>query len=355
VRTAEFDYELPPELIAQQPLERRDRSRLLIVDRNRQTILHRHFSDLPTFLEPGDLLIHNQTRVIRARIFARKPTGGRVEILLLRQRDSRTWEALVGGKRVRQGLTLKLLDGPDGAPTDAEASVVEQGEQAIRVLQFDRPVLPLVEEIGVTPLPPYIHQTLDDDERYQTVYAREPASAAAPTAGLHFTPELLLQLRDMGIRSEFVTLHIGLDTFQPVREEHIEAHRMHTERCSLRPEVARRVNQAKLEGHRVVAVGTTAVRVLETAAVRATQDHDCPESCPLQTVAAFEGETDLFIYPGYPVRAVDALVTNFHLPRSTLLMLVAAFAGKELIDRAYAEAIAHGYRFYSFGDAMLIL
>ena len=355
MRTAEFDFELPPELIAQQPLERRDRSRLLVVDRKRETLLHRRFSDLPTLLEPGDLLIHNQTRVIRARIFARKPTGGRVEILLLRQRDSRTWEALVGGKRVRPGLTLTLLDGPDGAPADAKASVVEQGEQAVRVLQFDRPVLPLAEEIGVTPLPPYIHQTLDDDERYQTVYARQPASAAAPTAGLHFTPELLLQLRDMGIRSEFVTLHIGLDTFQPVREEHIEAHRMHTERCSLQPDVARRVNQTKLEGHRVVAVGTTAVRVLETAAIRATQGDDCPASCPWQTVAPFEGETDLFIYPGYRVRAVDALVTNFHLPRSTLLMLVAAFAGKELIDRAYAEAIAHRYRFYSFGDAMLIL
>ncbi|MGD2148060.1 MAG: tRNA preQ1(34) S-adenosylmethionine ribosyltransferase-isomerase QueA [Anaerolineae bacterium] len=355
MRTAEFDYALPPELIAQQPLEPRDRSRLLVVDRNRKTLLHRHFCDLPTFLEPGDLLIHNQTRVIRARLFARKPTGGQVQILLLRQRDRATWETLVGGKRVGPGMTLTLLDGPNGTPVDAEARVVERGERAMRVLRFDRPVLPLADEIGTTPLPPYIHRPLEDDGRYQTIYAREPASAAAPTAGLHFTPDLLLQLRGMGIRSEFVTLHIGLDTFQPVREAQIEAHRMHTERCSLRPEVARRVNQTKLEGHRVVAVGTTTVRVLETAALRSTEDDDCVQSCPWQTVAAFEGETDLFIYPGHRIRAVDALITNFHLPRSTLLMLVAAFAGKELIDRAYGEAIDHRYRFYSFGDAMLIL
>jgi S-adenosylmethionine:tRNA ribosyltransferase-isomerase len=366
VKTTEFDYQLPTELIAQEPIEPRDSSRLLVVDRGEEAVLHRHFCDLPEFLKPGDLLVHNQTRVIRARLFARKPTGGKVEILLLRQRDGgpgtgqsnaheRTWEALVGGKGVRAGLTLTLLDGPDGAPIDAKAEVIERGERAVRVLRFDRPVLRLAQEIGVTPLPPYIHETLEDDQRYQTVYAREPGSAAAPTAGLHFTPELLLELREMGIRSEFVTLHIGLDTFQPVREEHIEAHQMHTEHCSLRPEVARQVNQAKLGGHRVVAVGTTSVRVLETAALQAAEDDACLHSCPWETVAAFEGETDLFIYPGYSFRAVDALITNFHLPRSTLLMLVAAFAGKDLIDRAYAEAIDRRYRFYSFGDAMLIL
>jgi S-adenosylmethionine:tRNA ribosyltransferase-isomerase len=252
-------------------------------------------------------------------------------------------------------LTLRLLNGPDGAPIDAEAKVVERGERAVRVLEFDRPVLTLAQEIGVTPLPPYIHETLEDDGRYQTVYARRPGSAAAPTAGLHFTAELLHELQEMGVRSEFVTLHIGLDTFQPVREERIEAHQMHTEHCSLSPEVARRVNQTKLEGQRVVAVGTTSVRVLETAALQAVGGDACAESCPWQTVAAVEGETDLFIYPGHRFRAVDALITNFHLPRSTLLMLVAAFAGKELIDRAYAEAIDLQYRFYSFGDAMLIL
>ncbi|MGD8966203.1 MAG: tRNA preQ1(34) S-adenosylmethionine ribosyltransferase-isomerase QueA [Anaerolineae bacterium] len=355
MKTAEFDYELPPELIAQKPVEPRDTSRLLVVDRREETILHRRFYDLPEFLRPGDLLVHNQTRVIRARLFARKPTGGRVEILLLRQIDSETWEALVGGKRVRPGLTLTLLNGPDGAPTSAKAEIVERGERAMRLLSFDRPVLPLAEEIGVTPLPPYIHETLNDEQRYQTVYARKPGSAAAPTAGLHFTPELLYELREMGVRSEFVTLHIGLDTFQPVRDAQIEAHHMHTEHCSLRPHVATRVNQTKLEGHRVVAVGTTSVRALETAALHAVGGDGCAESCPWQTVAAFEGETDLFIYPGYRFRVVDALITNFHLPRSTLLMLVAAFAGKELIDRAYAEAIDRQYRFYSFGDAMLIL
>jgi S-adenosylmethionine:tRNA ribosyltransferase-isomerase len=355
VRTAEFHYQLPAKLIAQKPVEPRDASRLLVLDRGEGTILHRHFRHLPEFLRPGDLLVHNQTRVIRARLFARKSTGGKVEILLLRQIDRKTWEALVGGKRVRPGLTLTLLDGPHGAPIDARAEVMERGERAVRVLKFDRPVLPLAQEIGVTPLPPYVHETLEDDRRYQTIYARTPGSAAAPTAGLHFTPELLHELRDNDVRSEFVTLHIGLDTFQPVREEQIEAHHMHTEYCSLRPEVARRVNQTKLEGHRVVAVGTTSVRVLETAALRAVGGAHCSESCPWQAVAAFEGETDLFIYPGYRFRAVDALITNFHLPRSTLLMLVAAFAGKDLIDYAYAEAIDRQYRFYSFGDAMLIL
>jgi S-adenosylmethionine:tRNA ribosyltransferase-isomerase len=355
VKTAAFDYELPPELIAQKPVTPRDASRLMVVDRREKAISHHHFYDLPKFLEPGDLLVHNQTRVVRARLFALKPTGGKVEILLLRQRDDRIWRALVGGKRVRPGLTLTLLDGPDGAPVGATAEVLEQGERAVRVLKFDRPVLSLAEEIGITPLPPYIHEALEDDERYQTIYASKPGSAAAPTAGLHFTPELLHELREKGVRSEFITLHIGLDTFQPVREEQLEDHRMHTEYCWLSPEAARQVNETKLEGQRVVAVGTTSVRVLETAALRAVGGEACADSCAWRVVAAFEGETNLFIYPGYEFRAVDALITNFHLPRSTLLMLVAAFAGKELIDRAYAEAIEERYRFYSFGDAMLIL
>jgi S-adenosylmethionine:tRNA ribosyltransferase-isomerase len=355
VKTAEFDYDLPSELIAQKPVSPRDTSRLMVVDRREEKITHHHFYDLPSFLEPEDLLIHNQTRVVRARLFALKPTGGRVEILLLRQQDDRTWRVLVGGRRVRPGLTLTLLDGPDGNPVDARAEVLERGERAVRILQFDRPVLSLAEEIGITPLPPYIHEALEDDERYQTIYASKPGSAAAPTAGLHFTPELLHELRGKEVRSEFVTLHIGLDTFQPVREEQLEDHEMHTEYCSLSPEVARQVNQTKLKGKRVVAAGTTSVRVLETAALRAVGDDACADSCPWRAVAAFEGETDLFIYPGYAFRAVDALITNFHLPRSTLMMLVAAFAGKELIDRAYAEAIEEVYRFYSFGDAMLIV
>ncbi len=355
MRTSEFDYELPPELIAQKPISPRDASRLLVVDRDRRSLSHHHFYDLPEFLKPGDLLVHNQTRVVRARLFAVKPTGGKVEILLLRQEEGGLWRTLVGGRGVRPGMTLDLLDGPGGDTTKAVARVVERGERAVRLLKFSEPVLPLAERIGVTPLPPYIHEPLEDDERYQTVYGSKPGSAAAPTAGLHFTASLLHRLHEMGVRSAFVTLHIGLDTFQPVHEEQIENHEMHTEYCSLRPEVARQVNETKLKGNRVVAVGTTGVRVLETAARLALGGDPGAESCPWRTVVPFEQETDLFIYPGYRFRAVDALITNFHLPRSTLLMLVAAFAGKDLIDRAYREALELEYRFYSFGDAMLIL
>jgi len=355
VKTADFDYDLPPELIAQTPIEPRSASRLMVAHRSTGEISHRRFGDLLEFLRPGDLLVHNESRVIPARLFARKATGGQVEILLLRQRADRVWETLVKGKRVRGGARLALLDGPAGAPNGAEAEVVEAGERGMRVLSFDRPVLELAERVGVTPLPPYIHTPLAKPERYQTVYARTPGSAAAPTAGMHFTPELLLRLREEGIGSAFVTLHIGLDTFRPVGEERVEDHQMHTEHCWLTPAVARQINQVRLAGGRVVAVGTTSVRVLETAARAAADGAVDAESCPLQTVRAFEGATDLFIYPGYRFRVVDVLITNFHLPRSTLLMLVSAFAGRELIRRAYAEAIRERYRFYSFGDAMLIL
>jgi S-adenosylmethionine:tRNA ribosyltransferase-isomerase len=343
VKTAEFDYELLPDLIAQTPVEPRDASRLMVVNRRTGEIIHRHFYDLPEFLSSGDLLVYNESRVIPARLFARKPTGGKVELLLLRQRSGGMWEVLVKGKRVRLGARLALLDSPDGEPTGVEAEVVEEGERGMRVLAFDHPVLPLAKQVGVTPLPPYIHVPLTDVERYQTIYAHTPGSAAAPTAGLHFTRELLQRLEAMGVQSAFVTLHIGLDTFRPVSEEYIEDHRMHTEYCSLRSEVAEQVNRAKRGGHRVIAVGTTSVRVLESAALQA------------QTVKPFEGATDLFIYPGREFHVVDTLITNFHLPRSTLLMLVSAFAGKELLDRAYADAIRERYRFYSFGDAMLIL
>jgi len=355
VRTADFDYDLPPELIAQTPVEPRDAARLMVVNRATGELAHRRFRDLPEYLRSGDLLVFNESRVIPARLFARKPTGGQVEVLLLRPRSEAVWEVLVRGRRVRTGLRLTILDGPEGKPVGAEAEVVEEGERGLRVLAFDRPVLSLAEEVGQVPLPPYIHEPLRDPERYQTVFARTPGSAAAPTAGLHFMPELLLRLREMGVRLAFVTLHVGLDTFQPVREERVEDHRMHTEYCSLRPEVAEQINRTKLEGGRVVAVGTTSVRVLETAALRATEGVSEGTCCGWQTVAAFEGNTDLFIYPGFRFRVVDVLITNFHLPRSTLLMLVAAFCGKELMDKAYQEAIRLRYRFYSFGDAMLIL
>ena len=357
MKTADFDYALPPELIAQTPIEPRDASRLMVVDRHTGDIAHHHFHDLPEFLCPGDLLVHNESRVIPARLFARKPTGGKVEILLLRQRTADTWEALVRGKRIRMGARLTLLAGPNGQPTGAEAEVVEEGERGRRLLTFDQPVLPLAEQVGITPLPPYIHTALEDAERYQTIYAHTPGSAAAPTAGLHFTPELLHRLQKVGVQSAFVTLHIGLDTFRPVSEQRVEDHRMHTECCSLTPEVAAQVNQAKQEGRRVIPVGTTSVRVLETAANKSQIPN--PKSrisnARSQVVRAFEGATDLFIYPGYEFRLVDALITNFHLPHSTLLMLVAAFTGKELLDHAYTEAIRLRYRFYSFGDAMLIL
>jgi len=352
---SDFEYHLPPELIAQEPVEPRDASRLMVVDRTTGTISHHVFRDLSQFLHPGDLLVHNESRVIPARLFARKPTGGRVEILLLRPRSETVWEVLVRGRAVRVGGRLEVLDGPDGAPTGAGAQVLEEGERGLRVLAFDRPALTLAEAVGQTPLPPYIHRPIADPERYQTVYARTPGSAAAPTAGLHFTPELLLRLREMGVESVFVTLHVGLDTFRPVKEERPEEHRIHTEFCRLPPEAAERINRAKVEGRRVVAVGTTSVRVLETAALAAVGGCTDAESCPWRTVIPYEGLTDLFIYPGFRFRAVDALITNFHLPRSTLLLLVAAFCGKELMDRAYAEAIRLRYRFYSFGDAMLIL
>ena len=352
---SDFEYDLPPELVAQEPVEPRDASRLMVVDRATGTIAHHIFRDLPRFLRPGDLLVHNESRVIPARLFARKATGGRVEILLLRPRSETVWEALVRGRGVRVGGRLEVLDGPDGAPTGAGAEVLEEGERGLRVLAFDRPALALAEAVGQTPLPPYIHRPIADPERYQTVYARTPGSAAAPTAGLHFTPELLLRLREMGVESVFVTLHVGLDTFRPVEEERPEEHRIHAEFCRLPLEAAERINRAKVEGRRVVAVGTTSVRVLETAALAAVGGCADADSCPWQTVIPYEGLTDLFIYPGFRFRVVDALITNFHLPRSTLLLLVAAFCGKELMDRAYAEAIRLRYRFYSFGDAMLIL
>ncbi|NLE43296.1 MAG: tRNA preQ1(34) S-adenosylmethionine ribosyltransferase-isomerase QueA [Chloroflexi bacterium] len=355
MRTDDFDYVLPPELIAQTPIEPRDASRLMVIDRKSGEIQHRRFRDLPEFLQPEDLLIYNESRVIPARLFARKSTGGRVEILLLRPRDGTTWETLVRGKHVRTGLELELLQGSAGPPTGAMARVVGMGVRGERLLAFDQPVLALADQIGATPLPPYIHTPLENGERYQTIYARTSGSAAAPTAGLHFTPELMHRLRAIGVHFGFVTLHVGLDTFRPVTEEDVEEHHIHQEHCTLDPHVARMVNETRLAGRRVIAVGTTSVRVLETAALAAVGGDEQAPQCPFQTVAAMDGFTGLFIYPGFRSRAVDAMITNFHLPRSTLLMLVAAYTGKELLDRAYAEAIERRYRFYSFGDAMLIL
>lgn len=339
MKTSDFDYDLPPERIAQTPIEPRHASRLMVLDRAADTLEHAHFYDLGRFLDPGDLLVINQTRVIPARIFAHKlPGGGRVELLLIRRIEDTSWEVLGGGKGLLTGRKLEVEGGP-------AAEVTGELEGPRRVVTFAEPIEPFLERIGNMPLPPYIHTHLDDPERYQTVYARQPGSAAAPTAGLHFTPELMQSLREQGILFANVTLHVGLDTFAPVNEEDPVEHKIHTEWCEVTPEAARQVNETKLRGKRVVAVGTTSVRTLESAARMAG---------PGETIGTFSGPTNLFILPGFTFRAVDAMITNFHLPRSTLLMLVSAFAGRERILSAYETAKKECYRFYSFGDAMFI-
>lgn len=356
MKTSDFDYDLPPEQIAQTPVEPRDASRLLVLNRADGSIQHRHFRDIGAYLKPGDVLVFNQTRVIPARLRGEKiHTGGKVEFLLLQREGDRTWRGVIGGRRVVVGTRLTFTG--DNS-TRVEGEVVAAGERTERVIRFDQPIIPLLESLGETPLPPYIHTQLADPERYQTVYARDPGSAAAPTAGLHFTPELLLDLREQGIQFAYCTLHIGLDTFQPVSADDIADHKMHTERAILDVENAQIINEAKLSGGRIVAVGTTSVRVLETASLCSAGLDDpyaAGDVCPWRPVMAFDEATDLFIHPGYRFRAVDALITNFHLPRSTLLMLVTAFAGCETILSTYAVARNQGYRFYSFGDAMLIL
>jgi S-adenosylmethionine:tRNA ribosyltransferase-isomerase len=359
LRTDEFDYHLPPDLIAQTPIEPRDASRLMVVERASGEITHRRFRDILDTLRPGDILVANDSRVIPARLLGRKATGGRVEVLLLKPLEDRRWEVLVGGKRVRSGAQLHLEKGG----TQVEAKVVADLGESRRVVEFDRPVGPLLDKLGEVPLPPYIHESLTDPERYQTVFGRVDGSAAASTAGLHFTPEMLLTSRERGVSLAFLTLHIGLDTFKPVTADLVADHAIHSEWASLTPEVAEQINRAKLAGGRLVAVGTTAVRTLETAALRSAgvsgplreASRLQVDLCPWRPVAAFEGPTDLFIYPGFHFRVVDLLLTNFHLPKSSLLMLVSAFGGRELVRRAYEVAIAHRYRFYSFGDAMLIL
>jgi len=340
VKTADFDYDLPPEYIAQTPLEPRDSSRLLVLQRSTGMILHDHFYNLGSYLKPGDLLVLNETRVIPARLYARKlPGGGRMELLLLRRESDSTWEALVGGKGLRPGVQFKVEDGPGGV-------ILAALDGPRRLVGFEQPIDPYLPDAGHVPLPPYIHTSLDDPERYQTVYARNPGSAAAPTAGLHFTPGLIERLKANGVGFTTLTLHVGLDTFAPVTEDQPGEHRIHTEWCQVLPETADVVNQARKGGGRVIAVGTTSVRTLESAAQGASAG---------EVVSTREGATDLFILPGYRFLAVDAMITNFHLPKSTLIMLVSAFAGREAILNAYENAKGHGYRFYSFGDAMLIL
>ena len=375
MKTSEFDYKLPRELIAQTPIEPRDASRLLVVHRKSGALNHRRFGDLLEYLRPGDLVVGNDSRVIPARLEGVKPTGGKVEIFLLKPAvplpinayephspqswgaGGATWECLVGGKGLRPGIEVAIQN---EAGTPITATIIAETDGGSRLVAFDPPVEAWLWNVGQVPLPPYVHKMLDDPERYQTVYSRIEGSAASSTAGLHFTPEMLVALRKRGATLALVTLHIGLDTFRPVQAEETEAHQIHREWAQLSVDTARAINETRLAGGRIVAVGTTVVRTLESAAKIALGYQPCddiPERsvCGWQTVVAFTGETDLFIQPGHQFRAVDVMVTNFHLPKSTLLMLVSAFAGKGLIDRAYAEAIRERYRFYSFGDAMLIL
>ncbi len=339
MKRSDFYYDLPPELIAQTPIEKRDSSRLMHLDKETGAIGHFLFHDLPKLLRPGDCLVLNDSRVLPARLIGRRETGGAVEVVLLRDRGDGVWECLTRpGRKTREGVKLIFGDG------ELKGSVLETIEGGNRLIKFeyDGIFLEVLERLGRMPLPPYIHEELQDAERYQTVYSRVTGSAAAPTAGLHFTEELLDEIRAMGVKVCFVTLHVGLGTFRPVKAEEIEDHEMHAEYCVISAETAETINNTKRAGGRIVAVGTTSCRTLES---RAEADG---------TLREFAGFTNIFIYPGYTFKCIDALVTNFHLPESTLIMLVSALAGRENVLRAYAEAIRERYRFFSFGDAMFI-
>jgi len=336
---SDFDYELPEELIAQTPIEPRNASRLLVLDPATETIRHHRFFELRDFLTPGDTLIFNDTRVMPARLIGhREPGGGRVEIFLLRRVEGDVWETLVKpGRKARIGVVVRF-----GEELSAEImDNTEFGGRLVR-LRYQGIFEEVLDRLGETPLPPYIHEKLTDRERYQTVYNRETGSAAAPTAGLHFTREQLQELKDYGVNLGFLTLHVGLGTFRPVKEERIEDHTMHREFYAIGEKTAQLIMDTKARGHRVIAVGTTSIRTLESAASGKNE------------IAARSGWTDIFIYPGYEFKIVDAVITNFHLPKSTLIMLISAFAGRELVLRAYREAVKERYRFFSFGDAMFI-
>jgi S-adenosylmethionine:tRNA ribosyltransferase-isomerase len=340
MQTSDFYYDLPEELIAQTPSPRRDGSRLLTLDKRTGETNHLHFYDLPGLLRPGDCLVMNDSRVLPARLLGRRePGGGAAEILLLIDRGEGVWECLVRpGRRLRTGARVSFGEGA------LHAQIVGDTEGGNRLVRFEYEgiFLEVLEQLGKMPLPPYIKTELKDAERYQTVYSRVPGSAAAPTAGLHFTPELLARLREQGITLAYVTLHVGLGTFRPVKEKDITDHKMHAEYCVIPAETAQAVNRTKREGGRVICVGTTSCRTLESFA---QADGTLTESA---------GWTDIFIYPGYRFKVLDALITNFHLPESTLLMLISALAGREPVLAAYREAVERRYRFFSFGDAMFI-
>ena len=339
MKVSEFNYELPEELIAQTPIEKRDESRLMVLDRSKQTIEHKTFKDIIYYLEPGDCLVRNNTKVIPARIYGKKETGAKVEFLLLKNIEGDIWETIVRpGNKLHVGT--KVIFG-DGLLT---AEILEIMPGGTRKVQFSYKGIfnEILDKIGLMPLPPYIHEELKDNDRYQTVYAKYNGSAAAPTAGLHFTPELLKKIEEKGVKIANVTLHVGIGTFRPVKEENVENHEMHTEHFYIKQEDVEKINETKKQGKRVIAVGTTSCRVLETIA-----DEN-------GFVKETEADTSIFIYPGYHFKCLDGLITNFHLPQSTLLMLVSALAGKDYILKAYHEAVKQKYRLFSFGDAMFI-
>ena len=339
MKVSDFNYDLPQELIAQVPIAKRDESRLMVLNRKDHTIEHKTFKDIIDYLEPGDCLVRNNTKVIPARLYGKKSTGAKIEFLLLSRIEGDIWECIVRpGHKLKPGTEVEFGDGI------LKAKVLDVMDGGTRKVEFKYKGIfnEILDQIGLMPLPPYIHEELKDNDRYQTVYAKYKGSAAAPTAGLHFTPELLKKIEEKGVKIANVTLHVGIGTFRPVKEENVENHEMHTEHFYIKQEDVDKINEAKRNGKRVIAVGTTSCRVLETIA-----DEN-------GFVKETEADTSIFIYPGYHFKCLDALITNFHLPQSTLLMLVSALAGKEYILKAYNEAVKEKYRFFSFGDAMFI-
>ena len=339
MKVTEFNYDLPEELIAQHPYDKRDEARLMVLDRENKTIENKIFKDVIDYLNPGDCLVINNTKVIPARLYGKKETGANVEFLLLNRIENDTWEAMVRpGRKLLPGT--KVIFG-DGLLKATVQEILDGGNRKVE-FEYDGIFNEILDEIGMMPLPPYIHESLEDKDKYQTVYAKYEGSAAAPTAGLHFTPELLDKIKEKGIEIANVTLHVGIGTFRPVKEENIEDHDMHSEHYYIKKEDAEKINKAKGNGNKVVAVGTTSCRVLESIANNEGY------------VEETEGDTSIFIYPGYKFKCIDALITNFHLPESTLIMLVSALAGKDFILEAYNKAVNEKYKFFSFGDAMII-
>ena len=340
MKLEEFDYNLPEELIAQVPIQKRDESRLMVVDREKRTIEDKVFKDIIDYLEPGDCLVRNNTKVIPARLYGKKDTGANVEFVLLKQIEGDIWDSIVRpGNKLKPGSRVILGDGLLKAEI---LDVLEDGTRKVK-FEYDGIFNEILDKIGLMPLPPYIHESLKENDRYQTVYAKYEGSAAAPTAGLHFTPELLKKIEEKGIKIANVTLHVGIGTFRPVKEENIEEHKMHTEHFYIKQEDVDKINETKKNGKKVIAVGTTSCRVLETIADENTG-----------FVKQIEADTGIYIYPGYKFKCIDGLITNFHLPKSTLLMLVSALADREFILEAYNKAVEEKYRFFSFGDAMFI-